>query len=211
MALGYRQVSGVDVFSIFAPVMKGITVRLLLAPAFILNMYMHEVDVSNDCCYADIEGDVYRHPTPDFELPSGYCFKLQKSLYGQRSSPRYWWKNLDKYIKSLHFVPCLHVVFAWGSHLQATVATSSMESEYQEMYAGMQVAVWFRRELSEILLPLREPMPIFLDSQSAEDSNEPRVPQKIKAHKIKVSLDKRTREHVDPVPHSYYAMILTGK
>ena len=35
VALGYGQVYGVDVFNIFAPVVKSITVRLLLALAFI--------------------------------------------------------------------------------------------------------------------------------------------------------------------------------
>ena len=50
---------------------------------------------------------MYMQPAPDFELPLGHCFKLLKSLYGLRGSPRSWWKNLDKYIKSLHFVPCV--------------------------------------------------------------------------------------------------------
>ena len=58
---------------------------------------------------------------------------------------------------------------AWGSQLQATVATSSMQSEYQGMYAGMQVTVWFLGVLSEISLPLCEPTPFSPDSQSAED------------------------------------------
>ena len=60
-------------------VVKSITVRLLLALAFIFNMHIHQLDVSNVFCYADIEGDAYMQPIPDFELPLGYCFKLQKS------------------------------------------------------------------------------------------------------------------------------------
>ena len=107
VALGFGQVSGVDVFNTFAPVVKSITVRLLIALAFIFNMHIHQLDVSNAFCYADIEGDVYMQSTPNFELPLGHCFILLKSLYGLRSSPRSWLKNLDKYIKSLHFVPCV--------------------------------------------------------------------------------------------------------
>ena len=41
VALGYRQVSWVDVFNTFAPVVKSITVRLLPALAFIFNMHIH--------------------------------------------------------------------------------------------------------------------------------------------------------------------------
>ena len=55
MALGYGQVPGVDVFNTFAPVVKSITVRLLLALAFIFNMHVHQLDVSNAFCYAHID------------------------------------------------------------------------------------------------------------------------------------------------------------
>ena len=91
----------------FAPVVKGVTVRLLIAIAFVMNMVIHQLDVSNAFLYADIEGDVYMKATPDFQLPEGYCFKLKKSLYGLRSSPRSWWKTLDKFIRSMHFKPCV--------------------------------------------------------------------------------------------------------
>jgi hypothetical protein len=107
IALGFGQVKGVDVHNTFAPVVKGITVRLLLALAFMFSMFVHQLDVTNAFCYADMDGDVYMEPTPDYTLPFGYCFKLLKALYGLRSSPRLWWKHLDKYIKSLHFKPCV--------------------------------------------------------------------------------------------------------
>ena len=80
MALGYGQIPGVDVFNTFAPMVKGITVRLLLALAFIFYMHIHQLDVTNAFCYAKIEGDVYMEAPPDFNLPAGHCFKLHKSL-----------------------------------------------------------------------------------------------------------------------------------
>jgi hypothetical protein len=67
------------------------------------------------------------------------------------------------------------VVFAVGrpiacqSRLQTTVATSSMESEYMALYAGMQELVWLWGVMKELKLPLLEPTSFFLDSQSAED------------------------------------------
>jgi hypothetical protein len=107
IALGYGQVKGVDVDNTFAPVVKGITVRLLLALAFIFSMHVHQLDVTTAFLYADIEGDVYMEPTPDYELPDGYCFRLLKALYGLRSSPRSWWKHLNKFIKTLNFKSCV--------------------------------------------------------------------------------------------------------
>ena len=97
---------------------KAVTVRLLLAIAFVMNMVVHQLDVSNAFLYADIQGDVYMYATPDFKLPPGHCFKLKKSLYGLRSSPRSWYKCLNKFILS----PCIlyhgyltHVYILHGS------------------------------------------------------------------------------------------------
>ena len=91
----------------FAPVVKGITVRLLLALALIFSMHVHQLDVSNAFCYADIAGDVHLEPPLDFRLPDGHCVKLRKALYGLRSSPRSWWKHLNKFVKTLQFKPCV--------------------------------------------------------------------------------------------------------
>lgn len=38
---------------------------------------------------------------------------------------------------------------AWGSRMQAAVATSRMQSKYKGVYSGMQVTVWFRGVLSD--------------------------------------------------------------
>ena len=94
------------------------------------------------------------------------------------------------------------VVFAaggplsWQSKLQPTVATSSMQSEYQAMYGGMQEIVWLRGVLAEVGLPLCEPTPFFLDSQSAEDlAINPVYHKRSKHIEIKYHW---VREHVNP-------------
>ena len=89
-ALGYGLAPGVDVFNTFVPVVKSITVQLLLALTFLFNMYIHQLDVSNAFCYARTGGDVYMQPTPDYILTCDNCFKLDRSLYGLRISPRSW-------------------------------------------------------------------------------------------------------------------------
>ena len=68
-----------------------------------------------------------------------------------------------------------YVVFAaggplsWQSTLQITVSTSSMQSEYQALYAWMQEIVWFRGVLSELQLRMSEPTPFSLNNESAKD------------------------------------------
>ena len=107
VALGNLQEKTEEEQSTFAPVVKGITIRLVLAIAFMFHMHVHQLDVSSAFCYADLEEDVYMAPPPDEELPAGWCFQLIKALYGLRSSPRQWNKHIDKFIKSLHFTACI--------------------------------------------------------------------------------------------------------
>ena len=85
---------------------------------------------------------------------------------------------------------------AWQSKLQTTVATSSMQSEYQALYAGMQELVWLRGVMSELNMPLSEPTPFFLDSQSAQDlATNPVYHKRSKHVEIKYHW---VREHVNP-------------
>ena len=69
-----------------------------------MNMHIHQLDVSNAFCYANnIKGDVYNMaPTPDFDLPSGHCLQLEKSLYGLHMLPRLWQNHLDRIIGLLN-------------------------------------------------------------------------------------------------------------
>ena len=85
---------------------------------------------------------------------------------------------------------------AWQSKLQTTVSTSSMQSEYQATYAGMQKLVWLRGVMAEIQRGLREATPFFLDSQIAEDLALSPVFHKRSKH-IAITYH-WVREHVDP-------------
>ena len=93
--------------SIFAPVVKGVTIRLIIAQACMLRLHIYQMDVSNAFCYTDIAGYVYVGTSDDEEVESGWCHMLQKSLYGLRSSPRSWIIHIDKFIKSLNFQSCV--------------------------------------------------------------------------------------------------------
>jgi hypothetical protein len=83
----------------FAPVVKPNTVRLLMAFAQVQKMSIHQIDISNAFCCADIEGDVHIHAPKGVEIPDGKCFKLLKSLYELRTSPKSWNKTIDKTLK----------------------------------------------------------------------------------------------------------------
>jgi hypothetical protein len=105
VALGYDQV--VDAALTFSPVVKPNTVRLLLALAQVNKMQIHQIDISNAFCCADVEGEVHIHAPDGMEIPEGKCFKLDKALYGLKQSPRLFNKTLDKTLKRMNFAPTI--------------------------------------------------------------------------------------------------------
>ena len=58
-------------------------------------------------------------------------------------------------------------VIAWGSKLMATIAASSMESEYMSAYYLGQQLLWYRGLMKEIGYPITKPTPFFMDAAAA--------------------------------------------
>jgi hypothetical protein len=59
---------------------------------------------------------------------------------------------------------------AWGSKLMATIAASSMESEYMAAFFLGQMLLFIRNLLRELGLKLMKPTPFFLDAMAALQS-----------------------------------------
>jgi hypothetical protein len=66
-----------------------------------------------------------------------------------------------------YLVSALGGPIAWGSKVMATIATSSMESEYMAAYYLGQTIVYLRNMMDEIGLPLSRPTPFFMDAMAA--------------------------------------------
>ncbi|KIL57634.1 hypothetical protein M378DRAFT_16141 [Amanita muscaria Koide BX008] len=56
---------------------------------------------------------------------------------------------------------------SWSSKKQSTVSLSSTEAEYIAAARGAQEATWIQTFLSEIGLPLKKPITLYVDNQSA--------------------------------------------
>jgi hypothetical protein len=103
----------------FAPVVKPNTVRMLMALAQVCKISIHQIDISNPFYCAYIEGEVHIHVPKGMNIPEAKCFKLFKSLYGLRTSPKSWNKTIDKTLRGLHYEPtvsdpCLYIRWVGG-------------------------------------------------------------------------------------------------
>jgi hypothetical protein len=66
-----------------------------------------------------------------------------------------------------YWVSALGGPIAWGSKFMATIATSSMESEYMAAYYLGQTLIFIRNLLKEIGLPMTRPTRFFMDAMAA--------------------------------------------
>ena len=83
-----------------APVVNTLSSRLILAIAVLLGMFIHHVDVKTAFLNADLAEDVYVYPMPGYPLKPGYVYKLNKSIYGLRSSAKNWYNEIVRVFES---------------------------------------------------------------------------------------------------------------
>ncbi|XP_071719288.1 uncharacterized protein [Rutidosis leptorrhynchoides] len=109
VAKGFNQREGIDYEETFSPVVKMVTVRILINLAINKGWILHQLDVNNAFLYGEIVEDVYMTP------PEGYfnkdkikAYKLIKSLYGLKQAPRKWNEKLTSVLKDNGFVQSIN-------------------------------------------------------------------------------------------------------
>lgn len=106
VAKGYSQQEGIDYQEIFSPVVKHVSIRLMLSIVVDRDLEMEQLDVKTAFLHGVIDEDIY------MEQPEGYVVKgqegkvckLLKSLYGLKQAPRQWNKCFDQVMIKHGFV-----------------------------------------------------------------------------------------------------------
>ena len=88
---GFSQQHGVDYDETFNPMVKPVTIRIVLSIAASRHWPIPRLDVKNAFLHGHLDETVYCQHPPGFVDPtcSDYVCLLQKSLYGQ--APRAWY------------------------------------------------------------------------------------------------------------------------
>ena len=110
---GDQQIEGVDFFDTYAPVVAWSTTRLLLILSVVLGLATKQVDYTNAFCQADLAEEVYVRMPKLFGKP-GHIFRLKKSVYGLKQSPKNFYKTLKEALENRGFEqsqhdPCLFI------------------------------------------------------------------------------------------------------
>jgi hypothetical protein len=104
---GFGQQPGVDYGSIFAPVVRYTTIRLLLALCAHYGLYKTHLDTPKAFTQTDLDTPLYMKAPPGIHLPKGKVFKLKRSLYGIKQGSARWWTVLSDFLKSIGFIQCV--------------------------------------------------------------------------------------------------------
>ncbi|GKV12750.1 hypothetical protein SLEP1_g23864 [Rubroshorea leprosula] len=105
VAKGFHQRPGSDYFHTFSPVIKPITIKIVLSLALNQNWPIRQLDVNNAFLHGKLEEELFMAQPPAFvdaSLPQHVC-RLRKSIYGLKQAPRTWFKELRMFLLSHGF------------------------------------------------------------------------------------------------------------
>jgi hypothetical protein len=105
VARGFSQKEGIDYEETFAPVVRYISIRTIIALAAKMKWKLHQMDVKTTFLNGAIEEEVYIEKPQGFEVEDkkSHVCKLKKSLYGLKQDPGAWYGRIDNFLRSLGF------------------------------------------------------------------------------------------------------------
>ena len=96
VAKGFSQEAGIDFHEIFSPVVKLVSIIILLALVASYDLELEQLDAKTTFLHGDLDEEIFMEQPKVFVQNRNKRFvcKLRKSLYGMRQSPRQWYKKL---------------------------------------------------------------------------------------------------------------------
>jgi len=106
---GFNQIQGFDFHETFSPVIKLITIRIILTIALTNGWDLFHLDVNNAFLNISLDETIYMTQPSRFEVTDkNLVYKLNKSIYGLKQTPRQWFDKLKTTLLQLGF--CLSKV-----------------------------------------------------------------------------------------------------
>ncbi|CAI7812739.1 unnamed protein product [Closterium sp. NIES-53] len=100
VAKGFQQKEKIDFGEIFAPVVKPVTLRTVLAGAAVKGWHVKQMDITTAFLNGILLQDNYMAQPDGHEDGTSRVCKLKKAIYGLKQAPRCWYKKLEEVLLS---------------------------------------------------------------------------------------------------------------
>jgi len=95
----------IDYEETFTPVVKWVSIRILLTLAAHLDLEVHQMDIKTAFLNRDLEHEIFMHPPPGCAEYGGnnMVWRLEKSLYGLKQASWSWYMKAKNELLKLAF------------------------------------------------------------------------------------------------------------
>ncbi|KAG2960190.1 hypothetical protein PC119_g26469 [Phytophthora cactorum] len=120
VAKGFKQKYGIDYTETFSPVVKYVTLRMIIAIAKYFGWPLDQLDVVTAFLYGIMKELVFCAVPEGVDLDGDFdCLELVKAIYGLKQASRVWNETFDEFVCSIGFQvsafdPCLYVKIVDG-------------------------------------------------------------------------------------------------
>uniref|UniRef100_A0AAV1VNP0 Integrase catalytic domain-containing protein n=1 Tax=Peronospora matthiolae TaxID=2874970 RepID=A0AAV1VNP0_9STRA len=120
VAKGFKQQFGMDYTETFSPVVKYVTLRMVIAVAKYFGWTIDQLDVVTAFLYGVMKEQVFYAIPEGVELEGSFdCLELVKAIYGLKQASRVWNETFDEFVCAIGFQassldPCLYVRIVEG-------------------------------------------------------------------------------------------------
>ena len=96
---------GLNYFDTYSPVSRITSIRMLIAIAALNNMEIHQMDIKTTFLNGELDEEVYMDQPEGFVVKGQEhkVFKLVKSFYGLKQTPKQWHEKFDHTMMSHGF------------------------------------------------------------------------------------------------------------
>ena len=120
VAKGFKQKYGIDYTETFSPVVKYVTLRMVIAITKYFDWQLDQLDVVTAFLYGVMKEKVYCAVPEGVEMDGDFdCLELVKAIYGLKQASRVWNETFDEFVCSIGFQvsafdPCLYIKIVDG-------------------------------------------------------------------------------------------------
>ena len=120
VAKGFKQKYGIDYTETFSPVVKYVTLRMVIAITKYFDRTLDQLDVVTAFLYGEMKEKVFCAIPEGVDVDEDFdCFELVKAIYGLKQASRVWNETFHEFVCSIGFQvsdfdPCLYLKIASG-------------------------------------------------------------------------------------------------